>query len=43
MTKDLGKKIKFLAIFIGIIGALGCIIMAFSHPTARNIHAISTA
>ena len=36
MSKDLGKKIKFLAIFIGIIGALGCIIMAFSHLSDRN-------
>ena len=36
MSKDLGKKIKILAIFIGIIGALGCLIMAFSNLGNKN-------
>ena len=36
MSKDLGKKIKFLAIFIGIIGALACLIMAFSNLGNKN-------
>lgn len=36
MSKDLGKKIKILAIFIGIIGALSCLIMAFSNLGNQN-------
>ena len=36
MSKDLGKKIKILAIFIGIIGALGCLIMAFANLSNKN-------
>lgn len=36
MSKDLGKKIKILAIFIGIIGAVGCLIMAFSNLSNQN-------
>lgn len=36
MSKDLGKKIKILAIAIGIIGALACLIMAFSNIENKN-------
>ena len=37
MSKDLGKKIKFLAVFIGIAGAIAGLIMAFISMTDENI------